>query len=273
MTASRTRSLLVLAAVLLLAGASIVRAVDHHPASVSAAAPRRIAYLPGLANDGLVPTPTPTPVPTPTPTPPHRQGPASAQGVRVWSDGDSTSYFMTVGLFSLFEASGGVAVRQPEYQISSGLVSGNLDWFAFASAEMNAYAPDVAVLMLGANDAVVINSVGTERYRERVGAMMDLLRAPGRLVVWVGQPAMGRPDLAANAPIVNAVARDEALRRPWVLYVDTTAVTSDGEGKYTPYLRDTDGSTVLGRADDGVHLSPAGGRVVAEAVFSAIFSR
>ncbi len=180
---------------------------------------------------------------------------------------------MTVGLFNLFEEHGGVPVREPEYQISSGLVSGNLDWFAYVSAEMKAYAPDVAVLMLGANDAVVINSVGTDRYGQRVGAMMDLLRAPGRLVVWVGQPAMGRPDLAVNAPIVNAVAREEAARRPWVLYVDTTAVTSDADGNYTPNLRDIDGSTVQGRADDGVHLSPAGGRVVAEAVFSAIFSR
>lgn len=192
----------------------------------------------------------------------------------MWSDGDSTSYFMTVGLFSLFDSSGGAPVREPEYQISSGLVSGNLDWFAYASAEMNAYAPDVAVLMLGANDAVVINSVGTERYRERVGAMMDLLRAPGRLVVWVGQPSMGplRPDLVANVPIVNAVAREEAARRPWVRYVDTIAVTSDANGNYTPYLRDADGSTVLGRADDGVHLSPAGGRVLAEAVYAAIFA-
>jgi hypothetical protein len=269
----RIRSLLVAAAALLLLGAGLGRIVDHRPESVSAAGPPRIAYLPALANDGLVPTPTPTPIPTPTPAPPPRQGPASPRGVRVWSDGDSTSYFMTVGLFSLFAANGGEAVREPEYQISSGLISGNLDWFAYASSEMQAYAPDIAVLMLGANDAVVINSVGTDRYRERVAAMMDLLRAPRRLVVWVGQPAMGRADLAANAPIVNAVAREEAARRPWVLYVDTTAATSDPSGGYTPYLRDLDGSTVLGRGDDGVHFSAAGGRVLAEAVFSAIFSR
>ncbi|MCZ2110000.1 MAG: GDSL-type esterase/lipase family protein [Dehalococcoidia bacterium] len=268
----RTSTSLVLVVVAFaLAGLSLFRISGHHAEPAAAAASPRFAYLPGLATDGIVPTHTPTPRPTPTPTPPPRVGPTSPQGVRIWADGDSTSYFVTVGLFNLFEANGGVAVREPDYQKSSGLISGGLDWFTYAASEMTTYAPDVAVLMLGANDAVVINSVGTERYRERVGAMMDLLRAPNRLVVWVGQPAMGRDDLAANVPVVNAIARDEATRRPWVLYVDTTAVTTGADGQYTPYLRDADGSTVLGRSDK-VHFTPAGGRIVADAVFAAIFS-
>lgn len=220
----------------------------------------------GLAADGT-PEPIPTPTPTPTPLPARL---ASAAGLRIWSDGDSTSYFVTVALFQEWAALGGLPVRGPAYQLSTGLVRQDFfDWPAYLASEMQRYDPDVVVLMLGANDANQIRSA--DAYAARVGAVMDQLRRPGRVVVWVGQPNMGRPDLAATIPQVNAIFQAQASLRPWVLWVDTWALTSGLDGSYAASLPNEDGTWEVIRTDDGVHLTPQGGRRIALAIVAALF--
>ncbi|PFG73415.1 DUF459 domain-containing protein [Tepidiforma thermophila] len=263
------------AALLLLAGllggaAGVIYSAASNPQAeapaAGAAAPPLPVYVMGLAFDGT-PEPTPTPTPTPTPPPARLQ---SAEGVRIWSDGDSTSYFMTVALFQAWSALGGVPVRGADYKISSGLVRSDFfDWPAYLAAEMARYDPDVVVFMVGANDANQVRS--EEAYAARVGAVMDLLYRPGRTVVWVGQPNMGRPDLAASVPRVNAIFRAQAAARPWVLYLDAWALTSGPDGSYTAVLPDEAGVPRVMRTDDGVHFTPAGGRLLALAVIAALF--
>uniref|UniRef100_UPI002ADD4A8E DUF459 domain-containing protein n=1 Tax=Tepidiforma sp. TaxID=2682230 RepID=UPI002ADD4A8E len=190
-------------------------------------------------------------------------------GVRIWSDGDSTSYYLTVALFAEWAARGGVPVRQASYQISSGLWRPDFfDWPAYLAAEMARYDPDVVVFMVGANDANQVTS--SEVYAARVGAVMDLLYRPGRVVVWVGQPNMGRPDLAASIPRINAIFQEQAAARPWVLYLDTWTLTSAPGGGYTDTLPDEYGIPRLARLSDGVHFTPAGGRILALAVVAAL---
>jgi hypothetical protein len=116
--------------------------------------------------------------------------------------------------------------------------------------------------MVGANDAHP--GMDLASYRQRVAQMMDQLQ--GHRLIWVGQPNMGRADLTAAIPGMNAVFADEASKRAWVRYVDTWALTSDANGAYTPYL--PDGS--LARADDGVHFTSSGGNYLAQAVVAAI---
>ncbi len=223
-------------------------------------------FVAGLAFDG---TPEPPPTPTPTPTPPPARL-ASAEGVRIWSDGDSTSYFLTVALFREWAALGGVPVRGADYKISSGLMRPDFfDWPAYLAAEMARYDPDVVVFMVGANDANQVRSA--EVYAERVGAVMDLLWRPGRVVVWVGQPNMGRPDLAASVPRINAIFQEQAALRPWVLYLDTWALTSTPAGAYAEALPNAEGVLEVIRVSDGVHFTPAGGRRLALAVIAALF--
>ncbi|HQW51274.1 MAG TPA: GDSL-type esterase/lipase family protein [Tepidiformaceae bacterium] len=221
-----------------------------------------------LAYDGT-PEPPPTPIPTPTPVP--RTLPASPEGLRLWSDGDSTSYFMTVALMAEWAARGGIPVRVPDYKISSGLWRPDFfDWPAYIQAEMATYDPDVVVLMLGANDANQITSL--DEYGARVGRAMDLLRREGRIVVWMGQPNMGRADLAATIPAVNRVFQEQAATRPWVIYVDTWALTSWSDGTYAPALPDESGVEQALRGPDGVHFTTAGGRRLALGALAALFA-
>lgn len=239
-------------------------------ASFSQAAPEpafngvRIA---SLAFDGT-PEPPPTPVPTPTPVP--RTLPASPEGLRLWSDGDSTSYFMTVALMAEWAARGGIPVRVPDYKISSGLWRPDFfDWPTYIQSEMAAYDPDVVVFMVGANDANQITSY--EEYGARVGRVMDLMHRPGRIVIWVGQPNMGRPDLAASVPAVNQVFQEQSASRPWVMYLDTWVLTSWSDGTYAVALPDETGIDQLLRGTDGVHFTSAGGRRLALGVLATLF--
>lgn len=214
--------------------------------------------------------PATAPVATPVATP--ASSPAGIfAGVRVWSNGDSTSYYMSAALLGMVMRGGGTAATAPSYVVSSGLLNPGLyDWPANLAAEMALYAPDIVVFMVGANDANGA-AANPEGYRALVGATMDQLRAPGRTVAWVGQPPMGREDLAVSIPVVNRIFREEAAKRPWVTFVDTYPVLSDAAGGYAGSLPGPGGEAVRMRADDGVHLTPAAGERLALAVFSALF--
>jgi hypothetical protein len=166
---------------------------------------------------------------------------------------------MTVAFFSLMEERGHVPVRAPDYKISSGLVNRGSsavlgvpfnDWPSYMAQELTAFDPQVVVFMIGANDAGYA-AANPARYRELVGAFMDLLE--GRVMFWVGQPAITRGDLAPAIPGLNAIYREEAAKRPWVTFVDA--------------------SWLVPSAGDGVHLSAGDGRQLAEAVVAALDAR
>jgi len=225
------------------------------------------------ALSGEAPGPASLPV---APTPPPQDDPAPAMpgvlaGITAWSNGDSTSYYMSAAFLAMVERAGGAAVIAPSYVVSSGLLNPSLhDWPANLASEMALYNPAVVVFMLGANDANGA-AANPEAYRAKVGAVMDQLDAPGRRVAWVGQPIMGRDDLAVSVPVVNRIFEEEAASRPWVTYVDAYGLTADAAGGYATHLPGPDGEPQVMRADDGVHLTPAAGERLARAVFMALF--
>jgi len=201
--------------------------------------------------------PTPTPVP-PTPTPePRAAAPApdsdggGGDGLRVWADGDSVSYWVTTSFFSMMSDRGATPVRQADYKLGSGLVNtsgysyfglGFSDWFSYIQSEIANYDPDVMVFLIGANDLGYGN---LSDYRARVGRLMDMMQ--GRQVAWVGIPDVPSDNVYA----FNEIFASEAAKRSWVTFVDTSWVTPDGS--------------------DGYHFSgPGTAGVVAAAVVSAL---
>jgi hypothetical protein len=191
-------------------------------------------------------------------------------GVRLWSNGDSTSFYMSVELASSMAAAGATLTQpEAEYKNSSGLITREFfDWPAYIQSEMEARNPNLAVFMIGANDAKFLGD--PEAYRGMVGEAMDLFKAPERRLVWVGQPNSSQEKLAVNLPTINRIFQEEASKRPWVTFVDTWAVTSDADGKYSQMLPDAGGEMVKAREDDGVHLTQPGGRILADVVLGAI---
>jgi hypothetical protein len=250
-------------------------AVEHQAATAPAtAAPTPEPVATSASGNGASQQPTgeaATVTPNPGAGPTAPAPPAIPGSPVVWSNGDSTSLYMSAALFRMVEGSGGRAATAPAYVVSSGLLSPGLyDWPANLATEMALHRPDIAVFMVGANDANGA-AANPEGYRALVGAVMDQLQAPGRRVAWVGQPPMGRADLAASIPVVNRIFREEAAKRPWVTFVDVFPVLADASGGYSAALPGPDGTLVRMRADDGVHLTPAAGELLARAVFEALF--
>jgi hypothetical protein len=141
---------------------------------------------------------------------------------------------------------------------------------------------EVVVVMFGANDAQgIVEANGTvhqdagtpgwqAEYRRRVAGVMDILKADGRMVAWVGQPIMRSDELSAHMEMMNAIYRDEASKRPWVKYIDLWPLFADADGEYDAYIVDDDGETKLMRHPDGVHFVRDGGERAARYVYEEI---
>ncbi|MBK7330807.1 MAG: DUF459 domain-containing protein [Dehalococcoidia bacterium] len=220
-----------------------------------------------------------------TPTAPAQlvRTPSAEEPLRIWIGGDS---MMKVLGESFVREAGGSGLFDPvhEPQLESGLTRPDFfDW----PRELNRLASvqpryDVFVVMFGANDAQgIIEPNGTihqvegsagwvAEYRRRVAGVMDLLRADGRLVVWVGQPVMRSDGLSDDMAMMNQVYREEAASRPWVRFVDLWPLFVDSEGDYNAYIADDDGETRLMRNPDGVHFVREGGDRAARAILKVI---
>lgn len=226
-----------------------------------------------------------TPVATPTPTPPAQlvRTPSIDAPLRLWVGGDSMSKVLGESVVRQATDSGLInATAEP--QLESGLTRPDFyDW----PRELNRVSQlepgfEVFVVMFGANDAqgivepdgTIHQEAGTpdwnKEYRRRVAGVMDLLKADGRLVVWVGQPIMRSAALSEKMKTLNSIYQEEAASRPWVKYLDLWPLFTTPDGTYDAYITDDDGQVKLMRNPDGVHLVREGGDRAARAILSLV---
>lgn len=235
---------------------------------------------------GTVPAATASPGPTATPEAPKQlvRTPSVEAPLRLWFGGDSMSKIPGESVVRQATDSG-LIVPVHEPQLQSGLTRPDFfDW----PGELNRVsklqpAYDVMVIMFGANDAQgIVEANGTihqdegtpgwiAEYRRRVAGVMDLAKADGRLVVWVGQPIMRSDGLSADMAMMNEIYREEAAKRPWVKFLDLWPLFSTADGKYDPYIVDDDGELKLMRNPDGVHLVREGGEKAARHILKLVF--
>lgn len=235
---------------------------------------------PPTNNVADVSTSTPTPLPpTPTPAP---QGPPSFAQLRLWVGGDSLAAFLCENLVPDATAKG-AAFADAEWKISTGLARPDyFDWMAHLDEAIAADQPNVAVFMVGANDAQGITTLDgqavsvtpfdsdwTAAYAKRVGQAMDILSGDGRIGIWVGMPVMQDSEFAAKMQKINAIFEAEAARHPRVIYIDAWKLLS-ADNAFALDLPDANGTPTRMRAEDGVHLTSAGGEFLAQAVLKAI---
>lgn len=241
-----------------------------------------------IAVERVLATPVPTPTPAPTPQPPLRLQPgARALGFpelerigSLYAAGDSVSGLLGGTLRSF--AAGYGAEAEAEFRLSTGLARPDtFDWPARIAERTRELDPEIVVVMFGANDVNHMRQDGRairfgtpewhDEYVRRVGALMDELS--GRRVYWVGQPIMRDGELAASVAGMNAIFEQQAQGRRHVTYVDAWSTFSSAEGTYTPFLPGTGGELVKVRADDGIHLSHAGGDRLAAVILHDLAER
>ena len=235
------------------------------------------ATSPSGAADGLIDPeprvlrrPQPTPLPAWTPQDP----------LHLWVGGDSVAGYLSIEMVNLAQQTG-VIQAHGHYKISTGLSRPDYyDWPAHLAADAATYNPQVIIFCAGANDdqplqtSSGIADFGTgawvTEYSHRVGRMMDMLIAQHRLVVWVGLPLMRSADFNSRMSIIDAIDHDQAALRPGVTFVESRPIMADGQGHYSDYLPDASGQITLMRAEDGIHLTPAGGSRLASAVLDIV---
>ena len=211
--------------------------------------------------------------------------PTKEDPLRLWVGGDSMSKVLGEAIVRQAEESGYFDPHQ-DSQLSSGLVRPDFfDWPGhFDDLAHDDEPHEVFVVIFGANDDQGIKTPDgkifqpegkdwpgwEQEYRRRVAGTMDVLKADGRLVVWVGQPVMEDGGLSRAMERLNVIYREEAEKRPWVRYFDMWQLFQDENGKYDSHIRDDDGEVKEMRHPDGVHLVREGGEFAARRILDLI---
>jgi len=200
--------------------------------------------------------------------------------LRLYIAGDSMDQVFGSSLVNLSEATGLVKARN-DYKVSSGLSRPDFfDWPQRMVDQIVDYKPDAVAVLFGANDGQdvlyegEVLKVGTkawqEVYAKRVGEAMDILTKGGRRVYWVGNPIMKDFGYRERIAMMNHIYEAEAKKHPGVTFVSTWKLLANEKGSYAEYLKDEDGDSILMRAPDGIHLSRAGGDLMAGLVLDVI---
>ncbi len=139
-----------------------------------------------------------------------------------------------------------------------------------AETQLKAEPVDVAVIIIGANDteglfddahehAYALMSPGWKAiYGARIERFVNLIRAQGAMVYWVGLPIMRKPGYDHDIAALQAfqAARMAALGAP---FISTRDLSADGQGRFNLYLDDpATKAPKLMRANDGIHMTMAG---------------
>jgi uncharacterized protein len=154
------------------------------------------------------------------------------------------------------------------------------DWPKTIRDEIAAKDVTVLVMMLGANDAwdiinqgksVPFNSPGWhDLYRQRVESIAQMADEARLRVIWVGLPPMDNKRLTSGAPVLNEVFREVTSRHPNTLYIPAAEVLTEDGVTFTRYKTNNAGLVQLLRANDGIHLAPAGNRLLSELIWSHV---
>lgn len=202
--------------------------------------------------------------------------PGTPKAKRLLLVGDSLS----IGLGQQMEAAfaGKPAVRFAHLgKVSSGLANpAFFDWEATLDAQVKAHHPDVVLIMLGANDdkplptssgrsAPYKSATWDVEYARRIARLHAIAKSenPAAAVYFIGVPIMGDAAFDAGMGHVNGVLATTAAGLPDCAYINVRDVLADASGAYAPVARTASGATVKLRADDGVHISAAGARLLA----------
>jgi hypothetical protein len=187
--------------------------------------------------------------------------------LRIGVFGDSMADGLYAGLYRDLHGQPNVSVSKFS-QVSTGLSRYDyVDIQAKTRGQLDEQPVDVAVVLFGTNDAQgieldgTVHAFGTEgwkaAYAKRVTDLVTLLRSRDVAVYWVGLPRMKRESFDGRMALINGVV-SERMRALGVPYIETTALTSNGDGGYEAYLPNDAGRRTLMRANDGIHMSMAG---------------
>jgi hypothetical protein len=208
--------------------------------------------------------------------------------MKIWVGGDSLAIIPGQSVLDYLPgASQGViesVVPAVDGRVATGLSRPEIfNWPKHLKDETKRLDPHVVILTLGSNDDQPLTNAPGDRtigqddpdwvpeYRRRIGGLMDQIVSEGRTLILVGIPIVRDPGRSGEYQVINTIYEEEADKRKGrVLFVDTYPLFLTPEGTYADYLPNPGGELVRYREGDGIHLTRAGGDVVAGQIFAAI---
>lgn len=160
-------------------------------------------------------------------------------------------------------------------QLGTGLARPDVyDWMKVLPVLLQKEQPKFVVVSIGANDATNLREgeeqidYGEARWKQvyagRVEAMMRALAGTDTRVLWLMLPPMRDRRLSLRANSLNALFAQCARRVPRVEVLELDVLIADADKQYATFVQAPDGKLLRYRLDDGVHLAPAGSRVVSK---------
>jgi uncharacterized protein len=170
-----------------------------------------------------------------------------------------------------------------EGKVSSGLANPKYyDWEKALRVFVDKYAPDLVLIMMGANDAKYINlnekprpagspnKTWPEVFSMRVENFLSALQGKNIRNYWVGLPIMGDVPYAKQAEVMNDIVKAECAKFSDSHYLDTWNLLADDQGNYSTFLPNEKGVKIKVRANDKVHFTVAGGDILAQFLLKAV---
>jgi uncharacterized protein len=188
--------------------------------------------------------------------------------------GDSLAANAVDGLTQAFADKPEIAVVGRAHE-SSGLVRDDYyDWFKVAHDLAAAKDKlDYVVVLIGINDQQILKDGAdtldplSDKWRDAYGQRIERLIAPFTAahvpVAWVGLPPMRNERFSADVVKLNELYK-ERVEKAGAHYIDIWDAFADENGEYDAYGPDIDGQNAKLRAADGIHLTKAGARKVAQ---------
>lgn len=155
------------------------------------------------------------------------------------------------------------------------------NWNVKIKELIDAHAPNVAIIMFGANDAqntyddagsaVLYGTAAWDNlYSVRIRAILDTLRANNVTVFWIGIPIPRSETYRERMNHLNTLYENSVMTLKQAIFIPTWNTLADTNGEYTEYLPDEKGIERRIRASDGIHPTAFGAEIVARAIIEEL---
>lgn len=193
---------------------------------------------------------------------------AKGEKIRVGVFGDSFGDGVWSALYRLLPAARNYQVIKFSQQSTGFTRYASLNLEEHTAQQLAADPVDIAVINFGANDtqgvmadgkfAALLSPEWKRVIGQRVDGLVNVLRARGAMVYWVGLPRMRKPSFDADIRGMDAFYQ-ERMKALGVPFIEIAPLTVDQAGDYNAYLNDgAENKRTLIRANDGIHMSMTG---------------
>ena len=171
-------------------------------------------------------------------------------------------------------------------RVSSGLCRPDyFDWPLTTQSLISSYSPDLAIVVLGLNDAQAITSpngriivsylkFGTkkwkEEYKKRVVRVLEILNKKVKSIFWVGLPITRSYRFSEKLKILNSVYKETCQISENCHFIPIWQISADKNGNYTAYFLAKNGKPKLARTGDGIHFTYFGGDIISQEIIRNI---